>query len=285
MSVRAATAFERCGDEALEYDPLAAEAITFRYDIELGYKRHHLACMDKARRGDLGALDPLSRNGFARIPVLSAATSATLVDRIDQGGGALSPKDLSRAEVDTLFEEMFAGPLDTALRRFFNCLYGVLFVDFSVSTPVTDDVLTRPEGLSFNWHCDVAPTPYVKLLVYLTGRDEHDGATEFLDMATTAHFRRAGYVYCPRPQRVADLTELARLHGIGFVPERLSPERGEAAAFSPGQVLHKGIPPTHGKRVLMSVGIIPAPADWRAFLASNYGYMCNAEIGQFPQVA
>lgn len=285
MSVQVALASEGVGDNEPGFDPYSAEALTYRYDIELGYKRHHIACMDKAQRTGLGPLDPLSRHGFSKLPVLSKETSANLVERFRQAGGALGPKDLGQDGIGRVFEEMFSGPLDQGIRRFLNCLYGVLFVDFSVSRPMTEDGLASPEGQSYNWHCDVAPTPYVKLLVYLTGRDEHDGATEFLDMATTAQFRRAGYVFCPKTQRLKDLSDLAQAHGIDFAPARLLPEQGEAAVFSPGQVLHKGIPPTHGERVLMSVGVIPAPTDWRGFLASNYGYMCNAKIGEFPQVA
>ncbi len=285
MSVQVAMASEKPTDNGFEFDPLAADAITFRYDIELGYKRHHIACMDKARRNGLGPLDALSRLGFVRLALLSKETSTNLVTRFRQGGGALGAKDLGQEGMGRLIEEMFSGPLDQTVRRFFGCLYGVLFVDFDVSKPMTGDALDGPEGLSFNWHCDVAPTPYVKLLVYLTGRDEHDGATEFVDMATTAQFRRAGYVFCPKSQRLRDVSDLARLHGINMAPEKLLPEQGEAAVFSPGQVLHKGIPPTHGERVLLSVGVIPAPTDWRGFLASNYGYMCNARFGEFPQVA
>ena len=272
-------------DDELEFDPFVSTVMAYRYDVELGYKRHHMTCMDGASRDGLGGLDGLSRRGFAQIPVLSAVTSDELVAKFRRGGNTLGARDLGRERVEGLFEEMFSGPLGGSVRRFFGCSYGVLFVDFSVSKPMKADELEGPGSESFKWHCDVAPTSYVKLLVYLTGPDEHDGGTEFIDLATTAQFHRVGYALCPVRKRLRDLTRLAALHDVDIAPVRLCPKKGEAAVFSPRQVLHKGVPPTHGERVLLSIGVIPTPSDWRGFLASNYGYMCNARIGEFPQVA
>lgn len=280
----AKTAIEPINDE-LDFDPLVSTVMSFRYDIELGYRRHHLTCMDGAQRTELGELDGLSRRGFTHMPVVSAATSDELAARFRGAGNVLGAKDLGRERVEMLFDEMFSGPLGASIRRFFCCSYGVLFVDFGVSKPLTDKNPNSPDNASFKWHCDVSPTPYVKLLVYLTGRDEHDGATDFIDLATTAQFHRVGYAMCPVSKRLSDLSRLAERHGIDFAPERLYPEKGEAAVFSPAQVLHMGIPPSHGERILMSIGVIPAPLEWRDFLATNYGYMCNARLGEFPQVA
>lgn len=73
-----------------------------------------------------------------------------------------------------------------------------------------------------------------------------------------------GYFFCPLQERLADLTELDRVHGIAAVPEiQLAPTAGEAILFQPSRVLHKGIRPTWGRRRMFSLGIIPCPGGWR----------------------
>jgi hypothetical protein len=158
-------------------------------------------------------------------------------------------------------ERVLAPAVDARARDFFESEYFVLWYSVSRAVPV------REAGKnSFLWHCDRGPGAHLKLLLYLNDHSEHGGGTEFLDLAATERIAETGYVYAPVRTRVGDLAPLAARVGVEYAPWEARLDAGEGILFQPANVLHRGLLPTRGPRLVATLCLLPSAIPWRAAL-------------------
>jgi hypothetical protein len=161
-----------------------------------------------------------------------------------------------------MVEEILSAALpemvDDRLVRFFGSEYLVHWFTLTRTAPAPEQ-----PSVSFRWHCDKGPRAHVKLLVYLNATEEHGGTTSLIDLAETARVARTGYVFGPSGRRTGDLAFLSRLAGAELRECRRPLRAGEGLLFQPASVLHRGISPRRGPRVVLTLCLLPSPIPWR----------------------
>ena len=237
----------------VQLNPGGEARIKAMFDRQAGYEGLYRKCRAAFRRPDAAAESALSRTGVERLSVLAADECAKLRQMIDVGSGFLKKRIFQVA----LLEKIFTPEVDARIANHFGSEYLPLWCRFYRNDPEGEP------GVSFAWHCDGGPTAHLKLLLYLNDADEHGGGTQFLDRETTDAFKTIAYVYCDTSQRVADLSGLAREHGLPYDPHQWPMRTGEAMLFEPTNILHRGLWPVAGPRYLLQVCIVPSPLPWR----------------------
>lgn len=257
-------------------DPTIEAQRIVEHDVKRGYRAHHLRCQQHSNVERLAWLGILERDGYDVVPVLAAGVARALAQRADDVGETLYPADLGAP--DKFLAGIFTDRVSELIRSQFQSEFAALFLSLQSVTATNNGL-----GQSAGWHCDWAPTAHLKILVYLN--DDHDGYTEVIDRETTAEFKRIGYFPLTN-ERLEDLGDLAREHEIvEYDPDCRQPSAGCALIFEPAMVLHKGNPPTHGTRHVLTIGVIPWGLPWGAFLDQHGEFFIgNTEAG-FPKMA
>jgi hypothetical protein len=247
----------------------AAERSRFEHDA--AYEDHHALSRRGLARPAHARAGPLRERGFEMLRVLDAGAAGDLRRRIESRfecavARKKSPHlllyHIDDADFDREFLERALTPaVDERALGFFESEYFVLWYTVSRAVPV------REAGKnSFLWHCDRGPRAHLKLLLYLNDHSEHGGGTEFLDLAASRRIAETGYVYAPVRTRVGDLAPLAARVGVEFAPWQARPDAGEGILFQPAGVLHRGLLPTRGPRLVATICLLPSPIPWRAAL-------------------
>ena len=249
-------------------DPRWVERVRRRYDIDGGYADYHAFCRSRFTRETLEGPATLLEKGRELLRVLEEST-AREIERDIEARFRCHPtvaksQHLLKFDVDDpqwgreLLQRIITQRVDELATRSFGSEYFVYWYGITRATPVRE--LGRN---SFRWHCDRGPAAHLKLLLYLNDREEHGGGTEFLDVGTTDALRVSGYVYAPVKTRVSDLAPIAERHGVPYAPWSPTLRAGEGILFQPARVLHRGLLPTHGRRHVITVCLLPSPIPWR----------------------
>jgi len=247
------------------------------FDVRAGYADYHAECHSRfTRKLDEAAppqvVDGLGVDGRELLNVMSEAEAIDLRGRIEERFPCRVLKEKSQhlqvydmndaAFGRELLEKVLTPGVDARISRFFGSEYLAYWILGTRAVPV--------EQLGFNsfrWHCDKGPRAHLKLIVYLSHFDEHHGGTEFLDLSATRELRTTGYVFAPVKKRLADLAELAEREGVAYEPWLPKARAGEGVLFQPGRVLHRGVVPSHGARVALTICLLPSPVPWREAFA------------------
>lgn len=255
-----------------------------QFDVARGYQLHHLRCIEKAPRISNAPLDGLARRGFDLRPILEPAFAKGLAERVKAAGRNLYPGDMEKPQVEGILNAVFSPAVHAMINRYFLTEFAVIFCGLILTKPLDEQDDPDKPSVSFGWHCDGGPMKHLKMLIYLNSKQEHDGATDYLDSFVTSLFKKVGYVFCPIHMRLQDLSGLAAQHGIPYEPLRLRPDCGEGITFEPAGVLHKGVYPTRGMRCLIQLGLIPWPTPWQHFFAQNYDLLVRNTGSGFPKL-
>jgi hypothetical protein len=247
------------------------ERVHREFDDHRGFHRYHEGCRAAFARDTKAPSAPINEAGFEYMQVMSRAGAEDLLER------ATATVPLTYVKKDTrnlegfkledphLVEEMLAAALpdvvDDRVVRFFGSEYLVHWFTLTRTAPAPEQ-----PSVSFRWHCDKGPRAHLKLLVYLNATDEHGGTTSLIDLAETARVARAGYVFGSTRRRTGDLAFLSRLAGIELHEWRRPLRAGEGLLFQPASVLHRGISPRQGPRVVLTLCLLPSPIHWREAL-------------------
>lgn len=243
---------------------LSAE-VCREFDRRRGYARHHAVCRAALERPIPSGPDAgWTERGYAVDRVVPGDQCDALRLRIDAASVPLhreGPSEIRRIGDSALQREVLeltlTPEIDRRLLQFFESEYVPYFCVYNVT----------PAGAaaqrSFRWHCDQGPSATAKLLVNLTSASETGGSTLVIDREQTRGFDRAGIVFQGQDERREDLTDLARQHGLAFEPRPIALEAGEALCFLPRHVMHRGMPPPHGARRMLSIVFLPSPVPWR----------------------
>jgi hypothetical protein len=266
-----------------------AERVYREFDDQRGFRAYHEACRAAFARAAKAASAPINETGFEYLDVMSEARAADLLAR------ATATVPLTYVKKDTrnleefkledprLVEEILSAALpdvvDDRLVRFFGSEYLVHWFTVTRTAPAPEQ-----QSVSFRWHCDKGPRGHLKLLVYLNATDEHGGSTSLLDLTETVQVARAGYVFGPTRRRTGDLAFLSRLAGRPLRECRRALRAGEGLLFQPSGVLHRGISPQRGPRVVLTLCLLPSPIHWKE--AFHRGVMSDlAEDEKWPRHA
>lgn len=242
-----------------------------RFDLDAGYDAYHEFCRSRFARSVEAPESTVPTLGFERFPVIEADEAATLRRRIETdfkcAVAVEKSPHLLHYQIDDdcfdreLLERILTPAFDSRAIGFFRSEYFVHWYGVSRAVPVPE----LGEN-SFSWHCDRGPRNHLKLIVYLNDHSEHGGGTEFLDAYTTSAIARTGYVFGPVKSRLADLSQLAARAGVDYAPWCAEMSAGDGLLFSPARVLHRGLVPTRGPRVVVTVCLLPSPVHWRVAL-------------------
>jgi hypothetical protein len=247
------------------------ERVHREFDDHRGFRRYHERCRAAFARDAKAPSAPINEAGFEYLPVMSQAGAEDLLER------ATATVPLTYVKKDTrnlegfrledprLVEELLVRALpdvvDDRVVGFFGSEYLVHWFTLTRTAPAPEQ-----PSVSFRWHCDKGPRAHLKLLVYLNATDEHGGTTSLIDLAETARVARAGYVFGPTRRRTGDLALLSTLAGIELHECRRPLRAGEGLLFQPASVLHRGISPQRGPRVVLTLCLLPSPIHWREAL-------------------
>ena len=250
-------------------DPRWVERVRSRYELDAGYADYHAFCRRGFARAPALGPAPLLEQGRDRLRVLDASAAREIQRDVETRFRLLptqaKARHLASFDVDderwsrALLERIVTRDVEERAVRFFSSEFFVYWFTITRATPVR--VLDRN---SFRWHCDRGPVAHLKLLLYLNGREEHGGGTEFLDLETTRGLQASGYVFAPVKTRVIDLAPLAERSGVAYAPWSPELRAGEGILFQPSSVLHRGMLPTHGHRDVITLCLLPSPIPWRA---------------------
>jgi hypothetical protein len=244
-----------------------AERIHREFDDERGFRLYHEACRAAFTRDAKAPATAITEVGFEYLEVMSRARADDLLGRATATGPlTYVKKDTTnlegfRLEEPRLVEEILAAALpdvvDDRAVRFFGSEYLVHWFTLTRTAPAPEQ-----PSVSFRWHCDKGPRAHLKLLVYLNATDEHGGTTSLIDLMETARVARTGYVFGPTRRRTGDLAVLSRLAGAELHECRRALRAGEGLLFQPSSVLHRGISPQRGSRVVLTLCLLPSPLHW-----------------------
>ncbi len=254
-------------------DPARVRRVFDEFDGKRGYDAHSAWCRERCAR-ELPPVDacPLLDRGFTALDVMDASTAADLLARasadrvlaaLKRDSSKLKGYDISDPElIDTLLSHALSPAVDALCLRFFRSEYLVHWFALSVTPPGSE-----PASVSFRWHCDKGPTSHLKLLVYLNGVEAHGGGTAFVGLADTAAVGRTGYLFARGRKRTGSLAELSIMAGRELQAYEHFPRAGDGVLFQPSSVMHSGITPRTGDRVVLTLCLLPSPLPWRTALA------------------
>ncbi len=219
----------------------ASLEVTHMYDVQYGYARLHYESLKANNKFRVRRLSDLDKRGFMKAPVG--------LEKPEQWQGDRFAGDMTDDEIMTFLEQVVTPEIETTICDHFCAEFmitSLLFLSHG-----------QEEDISFLWHCDTGPGPFLKIIVYLNAC----GGTSFIDRATTDLFRFGGYLFVE--ERVADLEGLAIRLGIDYSPVTYFPQANEAIIFQPSRVLHRGRVPNEGTRYVASMTLHPSLSHWR----------------------
>lgn len=266
-----------------------AERVYREFDDQRGFRAYHDACRAAFTREAKSPSAAINETGFEYLEVMSPAAAEDLLGR------ATAAAPLTYVKKDTknlegfrlaeprLVEEILSAALpavvDDRAVRFFGSEYLVHWFTLTRTAPAPEQ-----PSVSFRWHCDKGPRGHLKLLLYMNATGEHGGTTSLIDLTETARVARAGYLFGPAGRRTGDLAFLSRLAGSELSECRRPLRAGEGLLFQPASVLHRGISPQRGPRVVLTLCLLPSPIHWRE--AFHRGVMSDlAQDEKWPRHA
>jgi len=255
-----------------EFDAGRAQRVYHEYDYDRRYDEYHAYCQARFKRElELASGSALQQQGFEYFTPLDENEAVQRCrDLQENHSSALIKKDSKHLEgfhvadmawVEDLLALTLAGPLDQRIAAYFNSEYLLHWVTFSVTRQATEQ-----ESVSFRWHCDKGPSAHLKLIVYLNPTEEHGGNTEFIALEGSEAVARRGYLFGWSKSRSSDIRHLARIAGRDLTSHTKPLRAGEAVLFQPSKVLHRGLSPDRGDRLVMTLCILPSPVHWKTAL-------------------
>jgi hypothetical protein len=257
------------------YDPRQAIEVRFDYDVRRGYRKMHYESAIGFDDGGLdrpARMDRLDRRGWDVVEVMTEK-SARDISRHKPDAA-----QMGKATVRDVLEQVFGGVVTERIRRRLWCD----FAPISVHIERTDSSV-KP-GPSQHWHFDSGPTEHLKLLVHL---GKTDGATALLDRHLSDLFIRTGYGYCLSDYRVKHIDDLGGRVGIDVRRSNIGivgPLPGHGILFEPAVVMHKGILPTSGERLVLQILIVPYVCPWRDAWEAIWPVIEGNDAAGFPVV-
>jgi len=252
-----------------ELDAGRAQRIYREYDVGHRYGEHHEYCQARfAREMVVGSGNPLLQQGFEYFTPLSETDAARWRRDLEANHSlGLLKKDSKHLEgfhvgdmawQQSLLALVLTGQLDERIAGYFRSEYLVHWLTFSLTRQAREQ-----QSVSFRWHCDKGPSAHLKLIVYLNATEEHGGNTEFIDLADSEAVARRGYLFGRSKSRSSDIRHLSRIAGRELT-SHVSPLRaGQAVLFQPSKVLHRGLSPDRGDRLVMTLCLLPSPVHWQ----------------------
>ncbi|MBI1812274.1 hypothetical protein HY285_01190 [Candidatus Peregrinibacteria bacterium] len=131
---------------------------------------------------------------------------------------------------------------------------------------------------SWLWHSDCYPPHTCKLFLHLTPANAELGATEFMSVADTMAYRRAGYFGQYGHERRGDLDAFAGEHGLPYRPFHIDVEPGDVSLFNMNY-FHRAVSPRTGFRDVIEIFLFPSPVPWQAHYAKNADYLRDPKHG------
>jgi hypothetical protein len=258
-----------------ELDAGRAQRVYHEYDIDRRYDEYHAYCQARFGR-ELKSTSgtALQQQGFEYFTPLDEH-EATRRCRylLENHSSGLIKKDSKHLEgfhvadtawVEELLAMVLAGPLEQRIVEYFNSEYLLHWVTFSVTRQAREQ-----ESVSFRWHCDKGPSAHLKLIVYLNPTEEHGGNTEFIDLEGSEAVARRGYLFGWSKSRSSDIRHLSRIAKRDLTSHASPLRAGQAVLFQPSRVLHRGLSPGRGDRLVMTLCILPSPVHWKTALQSG----------------
>jgi len=258
-----------------ELDAGRAQRVYREYDVGRRYGDYQARCQALFKRG----LEPapgtaLQRRGFEYFTPLDEKEAVRRCRELQENhSSSLIKKDSKHLEgfhvaemvwVEEVLDRVLAGTLDQRIAEYFNSEYLLHWVTFSVTRQAREQ-----ESVSFRWHCDKGPSAHLKLIVYLNPTDEHGGNTEFIDLEDSEAVARRGYLFGWSKSRSSDIAHLSRIAGRELTSHVNPLRAGQAVLFQPARVLHRGLSPDRGDRLVMTLCILPSPVHWKLALKSG----------------
>lgn len=161
-----------------------------------------------------------------------------------------------------LLDVLRAPPVDRALRAFFQGYWRIETIGTSRSLP------SQERTSAWLWHSDSFPPYTCKLFLHLTPANAERGATEFMNLADTMAYRKAGYFGQFRDERYASLEDFARAHSLPYRPYHCDAEPGDATIFNMN-FFHRAVAPKTAFRDIVSFYFLPSPIPWEEHFASH----------------
>jgi hypothetical protein len=257
-------------------DPGRAARVASEFDEKRGYRAYHEHCREQRSRElpvvGVGDSRELELRGLEYVDAIPPREATRLLARLEARFPVSSLKknrpELEGFAIDdgafrrAILEAALSETVDRRILRHFESEYRVHWMTVT-RTPVGGGTA------SFVWHCDRGPTRHLKLLVYLNDDAEHAGRTEFIDLETSRALARIGYLYAPTRHRRDDLTELLAREGIAYEPASRAMSAGQGILFQPAVTAHRGVSPTRGARVVVTLCLLPSALPWRETLARH----------------
>lgn len=258
-----------------ELDAGRAQRVYREYDTARRYGEYHAHCQARFKR----KLEPapgtaLQRQGFEYFTPLDAKEAVRRCRELQENhSSSLIKKDSKHLEgfhvadmawVEELLALVLAGQLDQRIVEYFKSEYLLHWVTFSVTRRAR-----QQQSVSFRWHCDKGPSAHLKLIVYLNPTEEHGGNTEFIDLEGSEAVARLGYLFGRSKSRSSDIRLLSGIAGRGLTSHASPLRAGQAVLFQPARVLHRGLSPDRGDRLVMTLCILPSPVHWKRALQSD----------------
>lgn len=252
-----------------ELDESRAQRVYREYDIGRRYGEYHAHCQARFKRElESAPGTALQQRGFEYFTPLDETEAGGWRRELQENySSGLIKKNSKHLEgfhvtdavrVEELLVQVLAGSLDQRIMEYFNSEYLLHWVTFSVTRQAREQ-----ESVSFRWHCDKGPSTHLKLIVYLNPSAEHGGNTEFIDLEGSEAVARRGYLFGWSKSRSSDIRHLSRIAGRELTPEASPLRAGQAVLFQPARVLHRGLSPDRGDRLVMTLCILPSPVHWK----------------------
>lgn len=246
-----------------------------QYDIDRRYGEYHAHCQACFKREQDPAPDTaLQRQGFEYFTPLDETEAVRRCQELQNNhSSGLIKKDSKDLEgfhvadtawVEELLALTLAGPLDQRIVEYFKSEYLLHWVTFSVTRQATEQ-----KSVSFRWHCDKGPSAHLKLIIYLNPTEEHGGNTEFIDIEGSEEVARNGYLFGWSKSRASDIRHLSQIAGRELTGQTSPLRAGQAVLFQPARVLHRGLSPDRGDRLVMTLCILPSPVHWKLAFQSD----------------
>jgi len=267
-----------------ELDAGRAQRIYNEYDTGRRYAEYHAYCRSRFRReldAEPGAA--LMQRGFEYFTPLDESDASRWLGELQANhDSGLLKKDSKHLEgfhvsdmawIRKLLAQVLAGQVDRRIAEYFESEYLVHWLAFSVTRQSREQA-----SVSFRWHCDKGPSAHLKLIVYLNPTAEHGGNTEFIDLRGSEAVARRGYLFGRSKSRTSDIRHLSRIAGEDLVSHATEMHAGQAVLFQPSRVLHRGLGPDRGDRLVLTLCILPCPVHWR--IALDCGVMSDLAVDE-----
>lgn len=252
----------------------------------------YLDLLKSCRGGSLIDSGALVEKGYEVVDALSPEIAGKWLNIVEQDFSSRDPKDAFKADSffiqdsDDLFTDfvcdLMTEDLVSRIGGYFGSHFAVYYLHINRTSPIEE-----PDAIgdySFKWHIDGSvPEPYLKLLFFFNGFEEHGGGTSFLDAETTRRLDEIGYTQCPVPYRLADIGSLCDEYDLPYAPDFVKPGAGQGVLFRPVNVLHKGMAPTKGPRYAAQVGFIPHRNPWQQTFEENIWLVRQIKSAIFPR--